>query len=61
MPVVASQGKTRREALEMLDAAALHKGDIGEPIEDEDSFLLEIGIDPDEMPDEPVPLSDFLK
>lgn len=59
---VASQGQTRREALEMLDeAVALHKGEIGEPIEDEDSFLRGIGIDPDEIPDEPLPLPDFLQ
>lgn len=59
---VASQGQTRSEALEMLDeAVALHKGEMGEPIEDEESFLRDIGIDPDEIPDEPLPLPDFLQ
>lgn len=59
---VASQGETRSEALEMLDeAVALHEGEAGEPIDDEESFLREIGIDPDEIPDEPNPLPDFLR
>ena len=59
---VASQGETRAEALEMLDeAVALHKGEIGEPIEDEESFLQEIGIDPNDIPDEPEPLPEFLQ
>jgi predicted RNase H-like HicB family nuclease len=49
---VASQGETREEALEMLDeAVALHKGEIGEPISDDD--LRELGIDPESVPDEP--------
>ena len=58
---VASGGDTREEALEMLDeAVALHKGEIGEPIEDEDAFLREIGIDPDDV--EPTKdLPEFLK
>jgi len=48
---VASQGETRVEALENLDeAVALHKGEIGEPVTDED--LREWGIDPDEASDE---------
>ena len=47
---VASQGPTREEALENLDeAVGLHKGEIGEPIEDEDEFLHELGIDPEEV------------
>jgi len=50
---VASQGKTREEALEMLDeAVALHKGEIGEPIdtpEAEREALRDLGIDPDEV------------
>jgi len=47
---VASQGESRSAALENLDeAVALHKGEIGEPIEDEEAFLKEIGIDPDEV------------
>ena len=36
---VASQGKTRAAALANLDeAVALHKGEIGEPIEDDEAF-----------------------
>lgn len=47
---VASQGETREEALNMLDeAVALHTGEIGEPVEDEEEFLRDIGIDPDEV------------
>jgi predicted RNase H-like HicB family nuclease len=49
---VASQGETREEALEMLDeAVALHTGEAGDPVTDED--LRELGIDPDSVPDEP--------
>ncbi|MFB6183772.1 MAG: type II toxin-antitoxin system HicB family antitoxin [Haloarculaceae archaeon] len=49
---VASQGETRAEALEMLDeAVALHKGEKGRPVTDED--LEELGIDPESVPDEP--------
>jgi predicted RNase H-like HicB family nuclease len=59
---VASQGPTRQEALENLDeAVALHEGDAGEPIEDEEEFLEELGIDPDDVPDEPRELPDFLQ
>ena len=48
---VTSQGETRAEALEMLDeAVALHKGEIGDPVTDED--LRELGIDPESAPDE---------
>jgi predicted RNase H-like HicB family nuclease len=47
---VTTQGETREDALEMLDeAVALHKGEIGEPIEDEEAFMEELGIDPDEV------------
>ena len=47
---VASCGDTREEALEMLDeAVALHTGEAGEPVTDED--LEELGLDPDEVPD----------
>jgi len=47
---VASQGETREEALDNLDeAVALHTGEAGEPIEDEEAFLREIGIDPEEL------------
>lgn len=49
---VASCGDTREEALAMLDeAVALHAGEAGEPLTDED--LRELGIDPDDVPDEP--------
>lgn len=52
---VASCGDTRAEALEMLDeAVALHQGE-GEPIEDEDAALEELGLDPDDTGDEPLP------
>lgn len=48
---VASQGETREEALKNLDeAVALHRGEIGEPVTDED--LEELGIDPDTVPDD---------
>ncbi|KXA99958.1 hypothetical protein AKJ41_04545 [candidate division MSBL1 archaeon SCGC-AAA259O05] len=50
---VASQGRTRQEALENLDeAVALYKGEIGEPIdsrEKERRLLEELGIDPEEV------------
>jgi len=54
---VASQGKSREEALEMLDeAVALHRGEIGHEPTDEE--LRELGLDPetartqgDELPD----------
>ena len=43
---VAASGHSQAEALgELSDALALHEGD-GAPIEDEDAFLREIGIDP---------------
>lgn len=51
---VASQGETREEVLVNLDeAVALHTGEIGEPVTDED--LEELGIDPDDVqePDAP--------
>jgi predicted RNase H-like HicB family nuclease len=45
---VASQGETREEALEMLDeAVALHRGEAGRPVTEDD--LREWGIDPDEV------------
>jgi predicted RNase H-like HicB family nuclease len=50
---VASQGKTRQDALDNLDeAVALHKGEVGESIdswEEEEKVLEELGIDPDEV------------
>lgn len=49
---VASCGDTRGEALAMLDEAiALHRGEIGEPVTDED--LRDLGIDPESVPEEP--------
>lgn len=49
---VASQGETRSEALVNLDeAVALHTGEIGEPVTDAD--LRDIGLDPEDVPDEP--------
>jgi len=58
---VTTQGETREDALEMLDeAVALHKGEIGEPIENEEAFMEELGIDPEEVePTEELP--DFMK
>lgn len=58
---VASFGETKAEALAMLaDALALHE-DGGEPIEDEGTFLREIGIGADELPDEPESLPEFMQ
>lgn len=49
---VASQGESRSEALENLDeAVALHEGEVGTPVTDDD--LRELGIDPEKVPDEP--------
>jgi hypothetical protein len=57
---VASQGKTREKALQNLDeAVALRKGEIGQPVTDDD--LRAWGIDPDEIPENPEPLPDFLQ
>ena len=57
---VTAQGETREHALEMLDeAVGLHKGKIGEPIDDEEAFMEKIGIDSDEVePTEGLP--DFI-
>ena len=45
---IASSGESKAEALAMLaEALALHEG-AGEPIDDEEAFLRETGIDPDE-------------
>ncbi len=50
---VASQGKTRTEALEMLDeAVALHNDEKGESVdtaEKERDVLEDLGLDPDEI------------
>jgi predicted RNase H-like HicB family nuclease len=49
---VASQGRTREEALENLDeAVALHEGEAGRPPTDDE--LREWGIDPESAPSEP--------
>ena len=49
---VASFGETKAQALSMLaEALALHTGEAGEPLTDDD--LRELGIDLDEVPDEP--------
>jgi len=49
---VTTQGETREHALEMIDeAVALHKGEAGRPVTDDD--LREWGIDPESVPDEP--------
>jgi predicted RNase H-like HicB family nuclease len=48
---VASQADSREEALSMLDeAVALHSGDAGRPVTDED--LRELGIDPRSVSEE---------
>lgn len=48
---VASSGETKAEALAMLaEALELHAGG-GEPVEDEDAFLEEIGLDPEAIAD----------
>ena len=52
---VASSGGSKAEALAMLaEALVLHEGG-GEPIEDDDAFLREIGIDPDEVDEDDSP------
>lgn len=52
---VAASGESKAEALTRLgEALALHEGG-GQPIEDEDAFLREIGIDPDEVDDDETP------
>lgn len=48
---VASEGQTKADALvDLADALRLHE-DGGEPIEDPDAFLAELGLEP--MPEEP--------
>ncbi|WP_248516774.1 type II toxin-antitoxin system HicB family antitoxin [Salinarchaeum laminariae] len=58
---VASQGESRQEALENLDeAVALHTGEAGEPVTEED--LRELGLDPERVdPDEAKQLPEFLQ
>ncbi|WP_255148985.1 type II toxin-antitoxin system HicB family antitoxin [Halorarius halobius] len=58
---VASFGETKAEALSMLaEALTLHEGG-GDPIEDEEAFLDEIGVDADEIADDPKDLPEFLQ
>jgi len=58
---LARGGDTKAEALTQLaEVLILHEGG-GEPIEDEEAFLEEIGIDPDDRPDEPLELPDFMR
>lgn len=54
-------GETRGEALRDLGEVLILLARDGEPIEDEEAALREIGIDPNEIPDEPEPLPDFLQ
>lgn len=52
---IASSGETKSEALAMLsEALELHEGG-GEPIEDEEAYLRENGIDPDEINEDQSP------
>lgn len=45
---VTTQGATRADALENLDeAVALHVGTEGDPIDDEDAFARDLGLDPE--------------
>lgn len=52
---VATSGDSKADALaELADALVLHEGG-GEEIEDEDAFLREIGLDPEEVTTEQTP------
>lgn len=52
---VAASGSSKPIALARLaDALRLHAGG-GEPIEDEDAFLRELGIDPEEIDEDETP------
>lgn len=58
---VATRGETRQQALENLDEVlALQTGDGGEPIEDEEAYLREHGIDPEDLEDTRA-LPEFMK
>ena len=46
---LARGGETRAEALSQLAEVLALENDEGEPIDDEDAFLEELGIDPDEV------------
>lgn len=53
---VGAQGATRVEALDELDeAVALHLNDATEPVANEEAILEELGINPDEDDDRPLP------
>ncbi|MDZ7700879.1 MAG: hypothetical protein U5J98_01760 [Halobacteriales archaeon] len=54
-------GDTRGEAVRDLGEVLILLAGGGEPIEDEDAALREVGIDPDEIPDDPEPLPDFMQ
>ena len=54
-------GATRGEALRDLGEVLILLAGDGEPVEDEDAALREIGLDTDEIPDNPEPLPDFLE
>lgn len=54
-------GDTRGEALRDLGEVLILLSGGGEPIEDEDDALREIGIDPEKIPDDPEPLPDFMQ
>lgn len=54
-------GDTRGEALRDLGEVLFLLAGGGEAIEDEDAALREMGIDPDEIPDDPEPLPDFMQ
>ena len=60
---VTTQGPTRMEALENIDeAVALHKGEAGRPVTDEE--LRELGLDPDEArttQEDPDELPEFMQ
>lgn len=59
---VASFGETKAEALAMLaEALALHSGEAGEPVTDDD--LREWGLDPNEIDTDPDPdrLPEFMR
>jgi len=62
---VASQGKTRDEALDNLDeAVALYRGEIGEDIDNEEAFFHELGFDDEEITeirDRPDELPEFMR
>lgn len=52
---IAASGSSRSEALAMLaDALELHEGG-GEPIEDEEEFLRNLGIDPEDTASKDLP------